>query len=120
MITLPDHPLQYGEIITHDLMEAIVEKIVQNIHPLKVIVFGSCAYGNQGPDSDLDLLIVQKTDLPKHDRTIPIRNLFKPQPCAMDILVYTPEEIEYWNGTVNHIITEVFETGKVFYEQKTN
>jgi hypothetical protein len=32
-------------------------------------------------------------------------------------LVYTPEEVTYWNGTVNHIITEAFATGKVVYER---
>jgi uncharacterized protein len=117
MITLPDRPLQYGEIITQELVEAIVDRIVRAIHPSKVIVFGSCAHGNPGPDSDLDLLIVQNTDLPKYERTVPIRRLFKPQPCPMDILVYTPEEVDYWIGTTNHIITEAFQSGRIYYEQ---
>lgn len=118
MIALPNRPLQYGETISPEMVEAIIDRIVQNIHPLKVIVFGSCAHGNPGLDSDLDILIVMKTDLPRFKRIVAIRNLFRPQPCPMDILVYTPEEIDCWIGTVNHIITEAFETGKVYYEQK--
>jgi uncharacterized protein len=117
MNTIPDRPLPYGETISQELVEAIVDRIVCAIHPLKVIVFGSCANGNPGPDSDLDLLIIQKTDLPKYERTVPIRRLFKPQPCPMDILVYTPEEVDYWNGTTNHIITEALRSGRVCYEQ---
>jgi hypothetical protein len=34
----------------------------------------------------------------------------------MDILVFTPEEIAYWNGTTNHIITNAFLTGKLLYD----
>ncbi|MBN1980588.1 MAG: nucleotidyltransferase domain-containing protein [Chitinivibrionales bacterium] len=118
MNTLPDRPLPYGEVITPDLVDMIVDRIVRAIHPLKIIVFGSCARGNPGPDSDLDILVIMNTDVPRYKRGIVIRELFYPQPCPMDILVYTPEEVDYWIGTVNHIITEAFETGKVYYEQK--
>lgn len=38
-------------------------------------------------------------------------------PCAMDILVYTSDEVARWKGTVNHIVTEAFETGRVVYER---
>jgi len=120
MVALPERPLLYGQIISSELVEAIVDRIVQNIKPLKVIVFGSCVKGNPGPDSDLDILIVQNSDLPRYKRSVPIRRLFDPQPCPMDILVYTPEEVDYWIGTVNHIITEAFEKGKVYYEQKAS
>ena len=118
MFSLPEKPLPYGELITADLIEAVVDRIVRNIHPLKIIVFGSCAYGTPNPDSDLDILIVQPTDLPRHERTMPIHRLFNPAPCSMDILVFTPEEIDYWNGTTNHIITEAFQRGKVYHEQE--
>ena len=37
------------------------------------------------------------------------------QIASMDILVYTPEEVEQWNGLPNHILTNVFKTGKVLY-----
>jgi uncharacterized protein len=118
MVTLPERPLPYGERISNALVEAVVNRIVSGAHPEKVVVFGSCARGLQGADSDLDILVVMRTDLPHHKRGASIRSLFNPQPCPMDILVYTPEEVEYWIGTVNHIITEAFETGKVYYEQK--
>jgi predicted nucleotidyltransferase len=80
-------------------------------------VFGSYASGRPTPDSDLDLLVVMETALPRHKRAAPIRLLFRPMPCAMDILVYTPDEVAHWKGTVNHIVTEAFETGRVVYER---
>ena len=51
-------------------------------------------------------------------RAAPIRLLFRPTPCSMDILVYTPQEVRYWDGTVNHIVTEALQAGKVMYERQ--
>jgi hypothetical protein len=118
MVLLPDKPLQYGELIAPEVIDAVVNVIAHNVHPEKIILFGSYAQGNPGPDSDLDILVVMNSDLPRYKRSSRIRLLFNPQPCPMDILVYTPQEVAYWNGTVNHIITEALETGRVCYERK--
>ncbi len=86
--------------------------------PLKIILFGSYALGDPTPDSDLDLLVVMETYLLRHKRATPIRLLFRPMPCPMDILVYTPEEVNKWKTTVNHIIAEAFRSGRIVYERK--
>lgn len=81
-------------------------------------LFGSHATGTPTPDSDVDLLVVMSMDVPRHERAASIRALFRPSPFPMDTLVFTPEEVEYWRGTVNHIITEAFESGEVLYERQ--
>jgi len=43
--------------------------------------------------------------------------LFRPIPCSIEVLVYTPEEVAKWKGTTNHIITEAYRSGKVVYER---
>jgi uncharacterized protein len=109
----------YGELIDQSMIDAIVQEIVKHSSPQQVFLFGSYATGQSTPDSDLDLLVVMETDLPKPKRATPLRLLFRPVPCSMDILVYTPEEVACWNGTVNHIITTAFQTGKRLYDQST-
>jgi uncharacterized protein len=106
-----------GEIIPRETIDGVIKTIISNFSPEKIILFGSYASDNPTPDSDLDLLIIMETDLPSHKRASPIRLLFKPFPCSMDIIVYTPKEVDYWNGTTNHIVTEAFRTGKVVYER---
>ncbi len=108
---------QARHLIAQETIDAIVQVIADRLAPKLIILFGSYASGCPTPDSDLDLLVVMDTDLLPHQRTTPIRLLFKPVPCALDLLVYTPAEVAYWNGTVNHIITAVFQHGKVVYEQ---
>jgi uncharacterized protein len=73
-------------------IDEISKRIVDEIHPEKVILFGSHAHGNPTENSDLDLIIVNKTELPKHKRGIEIRRLFYRQLISLNIKVYTPEE----------------------------
>ena len=41
-----------------ELIDEIVEKIVEAVQPLRIILFGSAARGEMGPNSDLDFLVV--------------------------------------------------------------
>ncbi|NLF25162.1 MAG: nucleotidyltransferase domain-containing protein [Deltaproteobacteria bacterium] len=101
-----------------ELVSGIVSKIVDACRPDKVIVFGSYITSSDQEPNDLDILVVMPSQLPRHKRAVPIRRLFRPAPCAMDILVYTPEEVAMWLGTANHIVTEAFENGEVVYEKE--
>ena len=105
-----------GQLISQETIAGVIGAIASKFAPHKILLFGSYASGTPTPDSDLDLLVVMDTDRPQNKRSTPIRLLFQPMPCSMDVLVFTPEEVDYWNGTVNHIITEAFQTGKVLYD----
>jgi len=107
-----------GHPVPAETIREVVSAIAENFSPQQIFLFGSYVSGTATPDSDLDLLVVMDTDLPRHKRAVPIRLLFRPTPCPMDILVYTPAEIVEWNGTVNHIITEVMSKGKKVYERQ--
>ena len=106
-----------GGLIPQETIDAVIRSIAERFSPHRIILFGSYATGHPTPDSDLDLFLIMDTDLPRYKRATPIRLLFQPAPCAMDILVYTPEEVARWNGTTNHIITEVLRDGKTVYER---
>jgi predicted nucleotidyltransferase len=106
-----------GELIPPETIQAIARAIAERFSPEQIILLGSYASGQATPDSDLDLVIVMETELPSYERAVSIRLLFRPSPCAMDLFVYTPAEMEEWNGTVNHILTEAFQHGKPLYER---
>jgi predicted nucleotidyltransferase len=63
-----------NQLITKDQINRVVETIVQNIHPDKVILFGSYANGNPGENSDLGLL---KAFNPPHQSWMSIKNSLK-------------------------------------------
>lgn len=101
--------------ITEKFIQTVTHKIVQEIHPDKIILFGSYVYGRPGKGSDLDLLIVKESDSPRHKRSIPIRKLFRGYMVPMDILVYTPQELELYKDIKSSLVHKVLSKGRVLY-----
>lgn len=80
----------------------------------KIILFGSLAKGRVTLTSDIDLVIIRNTKQRFLNRLGAIYKQIKPN-IAVDILVYTPQEInkmKHWNS----FIKRVFREGKVLYE----
>lgn len=100
-----------------DQLEEITRRIVEAFNPQRIIVFGSHAGGQPGPDSDVDLLIVMESDERPATRAMRISRLLRPRPFPLDILVRTPQEIEYRLEIGDYFIQEIMEHGKVLYEQ---
>jgi len=112
-------PEQGEQMITQKQIEEIVKKIVDNYNPEKIILFGSYAYGQPTEDSDLDLLIIKNSDLPRYKRAREIRkHLWGITDVPKDIIVYTQEEIDDWKEVEEAFITRVVKKGKILYENK--
>jgi uncharacterized protein len=89
------HDARYPVHKTAHLLEPYVRAIVENIHPVKIILFGSQAYGQPTIHSDYDLLIVREGITSSKKSNVEIRNLFweiEP-PLSFTLLSKTPEEI---------------------------
>jgi predicted nucleotidyltransferase len=41
-----------------EVLNEVVDRIVQAVRPQRIVLFGSAASGQMGPDSDLDLLVI--------------------------------------------------------------
>ena len=80
--------------VDEKLLETIVQRILEVTQPDKIILFGSYARGDAREDSDIDILIIQPSDLPRHKRSTPIRLALMGLHPSKDIVVYTPEEVE--------------------------
>ena len=102
------------------LIKDITNRITDNIHPEKIIMFGSYAYGRPNIDSDIDLLIIMETKLRPIKRSIFISKLFYPRALAMDIIVRTPKEVKERIKIGDDFIKEIISKGKVLYERKTS
>ena len=82
----------------------------------RVIVFGSMAVGPIHPWSDIDLVIVRRTELPFLRRIRETRRLLRPR-VATDILVYTPHEFDHLCKERLFFREEILGRGKVLYER---
>lgn len=81
----------------------------------QVILFGSYARGDAGENSDVDLMIIAQSSLPRFKRSRKLYKLFSPYPFSMDMLMYTPQEIE--KGKKSHLsfVSRVLREGKTLY-----
>ncbi|MGB9775791.1 MAG: nucleotidyltransferase domain-containing protein [Anaerolineae bacterium] len=100
------------------LIAETVRRIVEILHPQRVILFGSRARGEARPDSDIDLLVIARSSEPRYCRAVPLYGALSDIPIAMDIIVYTPEEVEEWSGVRQAFVTTALREGIVLYEDR--
>jgi predicted nucleotidyltransferase len=112
------HNIKTIDHLTSDILQDIVKRIVVATHPEKIILFGSHAYGQPKKESDLDILIIKKTGLPRHKRSIPVYDALRGLIIPKDIIVHTPEEVKEWAGVPQSCITSIVKRGRVLYEKQ--
>ena len=101
--------------VTEEQLGQVVQHIVKAFNPERIILFGSYASGEPAPDSDVDLLIVMEDGERPAERRMAVSRLFRPRPFPMDILVYTPAEIQHALALRNPLLLEALERGRTLY-----
>ena len=102
---------------TNQTLDLVVETLIR-AHPFeRIVLFGAHATGHSQWDSDLDLLIVWQTDLPPLERALEARRLLKDIDCPLDIVVYTPAELDYWKEAPSSFASEALAEGTTLYER---
>lgn len=96
----------------------IVQRIADKFNPDKIILFGSYAAGNSDDDSDIDLLIIKDSDLPRYRRSFDIQKYLIGSMIPMDILVYTTSEFEQEKKDKYSFISTAIKYSKILYERK--
>lgn len=100
---------------TEQLIQDVVTRIAEVTRPRLIILFGSAARGEMGPNSDLDLLVV--VDGPAHRRRLAqaiYRNLVG-LGFAADVVVVTTDDVIHYRWDPHTVIRPAFDEGKVIY-----
>lgn len=71
-----------------DIDEAI-KRIVEQFHPVKIILFGSRAHGQVGPDSDVDLLVVMDVEGSKRRKAVEIDLALSDRTFPLDLICHS-------------------------------
>ena len=104
--------------VTEELLRDIVARMLRAGNPKKIVLFGSRARGEARPDSDIDLLVIEESTLPRFRRSGAYRRALLGLFPAKDILVWTPEEVEEWSQVPNAFITTALREGRVLHERQ--
>ena len=98
-----------------DNIVELAQRIVQQFHPERIILFGSYAYGRPTADSDVDLLVILPFEGHPARKAAEIRTRVR-APFPMDLLVRTPQQVQRRVEQGDFFMREIMEKGKVLYE----
>ena len=99
------------------MTSTMVDRIVGQFQPARVVLFGSRARGAASEWSDVDLLVVLRNVADKRKAAIEIRRLLADLPVSKDIIVATPEEIARRGHVVGTVLHAALREGAVLYER---
>lgn len=97
-------------------VEKLVNRIVAEYVPEKVILFGSQVWGEPNAGSDIDLLVIKDTVASRLERGREIERIIMGSGIPVDALVFTPQEVEERLEFDDFFITDIVNNGKVLYE----
>ncbi len=101
-----------------EVLAEVIRRIVEVAQPEKIILFGSVARGEWGPDSDLDLLVVKSGVHRRRLAQAIYRNLIGVG-FPVDVVVVTPEDIEHYGDASGWVIEPALREGRTVYERET-
>ena len=100
--------------LSEDILQEIIRRIVEVAAPEKIILFGSAARGEMGPDSDVDLLVI-KSGVHRRKTAWTIRQSLRGIDIPKDVIVATQEDIDRHKDTIGLIYRPALQEGKVIY-----
>lgn len=102
--------------ITPELLQSISSRIVDALHPEKIVLFGSHAWGEPNQDSDVDLfVIVKESSQPGYRRARDVYRCLRDIAVPIDVIVKTRSEVHCNAHVVTSLTKKVLEEGVVLY-----
>ena len=114
----PSDRCKFSSVITLRQIETYAKDVARQFRPLKIVLFGSYAYGNPTEDSDVDLMVIMPKDpsgIRNRDKAIAIDSAI-PATFPLDLLVRNPEDIAWRLEEGDCFLRDVFSKGRVLYE----
>ena len=102
------------------ILADIVRRIVVAAKPERIVMFGSAARGEMGPDSDLDFLVIKRGKFKRRKLEEAIYSGLCGAGAAVDALIVTPEEIELYRDVPSMVICPALKEGLTVYGPKTS
>jgi predicted nucleotidyltransferase len=107
------------ELHEPELLRRMVDIIVREADPEAIILFGSRARGDARPDSDIDLLVIEREPFgPGRSRIKEAARLYRALgdlPASKDLLLYSRDEVAGRRSTPSHVVARAYREGRVLY-----
>lgn len=105
-----------GKRLREDAIAEIVRRIVAAAGPDRVILFGSAALGEMTPDSDIDLLVLEREVVDPRGEALRLRAALSDLPSPFDVMVMTTARFEETRGVIGGLAWPAARYGRVIHE----
>ena len=100
--------------IDEETVMKAVELLRQAAPGATIILFGSCARGEAGEESDLDILVVEAEVTARREEMVRLRDVLRPLRIPVDVLVASERIFREWCDTPGTVFYEAATEGRVF------
>lgn len=106
--------------VSEELIDKMARRIVAEVDPQRIVLFGSWARGEANEQSDVDFLVVEREPFDgnrsRHQEAVRIWQCLSEFRVPKDILVYSVTEVDQWRDSSYHVVGRALREGKVLYE----
>jgi predicted nucleotidyltransferase len=100
---------------TQEQLDLIVQRVVDAVHPLRVVLFGSAARNAMTPDSDIDLLVVMPDGTHRRHTMEHLYTQFSGVAFPVEVVVATPEDLERYGRSAGMVYRWALDEGRELY-----
>ena len=98
-----------------ELLDEAVRRILKVLQPRRIILFGSAARGNMGPDSDLDIMIIMPDGVHRRKAAQKASRALFDLGIPKDIIVVTESDVENYGKNPSLVIAPALSEGREIY-----
>ena len=102
-------------MITDQQMSELVERIVDAVEPIQIILFGSMARGEAGRSSDIDVLVVVREGVHRRKSAQLIYRRLLGFGIPVDVVVATTSDLEQYRDSPGLVYREAIREGRELY-----
>jgi uncharacterized protein len=103
-------------MVSQDVIEVAGQRLAAAANrPVKVVLFGSHARGDAGPDSDLDFLVVERDVGDRHAEMVRLGRELRPLGVPIDVVVVSERYAEDWGGVEGSMVHAALTEGRVLH-----
>lgn len=102
-------------VVKQEILDDLVQRVVQAVHPRRIILFGSAATRRMGANSDLDLLVIMPDGVHRRRTAQAIYRSLTGLGIAKDVVVVTESDVREYGGNPSLVLFPALREGTEVY-----
>ena len=113
----PARRLRYGVgVVAQEIIETAGQTLAAvAADPVKIVLFGSRARGDAGPDSDFDFLVVERDPRDRHAEMVRLGRALRPLGMPFDVVVVSERYANDWGSVEGSMVNAALTEGRVLH-----